>query len=241
VVPLFLLDLTRPEEAIEPKSIIATALVALAVVQVVTMSMVYRVLPTPAPLKPAITRLHRWEGRILLAGAVFVAVICIINWGPQTDTTRRLVHTVFGIGILVLLAAKLAIVRMPNGARYIPMVGLGLFCALVVAWSTSAYSYFFEDAKGYTGTEAASATVRITDASAPGVFEPASVSIKRGQVVEWIHESNRSHTVSGNGFVSGLSGMQRGAVFKFKFDQAGSFAYECSFHPSMTGTVVVTD
>ena len=34
--------------------------------------------------------------------------------------------------------------------------------------------------------------------------------------------------------------MKQGDTYKFTFDKAGNFAYKCTIHPNMTGTVEVT-
>lgn len=70
-------------------------------------------------------------------------------------------------------------------------------------------------------------------------FDPATVTIKVGETVTWTNQDSPTHTVVGdnNEFKSG--NLATGATFSFKFDTAGTYAYHCSIHPSMTGTVIV--
>jgi plastocyanin len=70
-------------------------------------------------------------------------------------------------------------------------------------------------------------------------FDPATVTIKAGESVTWTNQDPMNHTVvADNGeFKSG--DLATGATFSFTFDKAGIYAYHCSIHPSMTGTVVV--
>jgi plastocyanin len=70
-------------------------------------------------------------------------------------------------------------------------------------------------------------------------FDPATVTIKVGETVNWTNQDSPNHTVVGdnNEFKSGA--LATGATFSFKFETAGTYAYHCSIHPSMTGTVVV--
>ncbi len=70
-------------------------------------------------------------------------------------------------------------------------------------------------------------------------FDPATVTIKVGETVTWTNQDSATHTVVGdnNEFKSG--DLANGATFSFKFDAAGTYAYHCSIHPSMKGTVVV--
>jgi plastocyanin len=143
---------------------------------------------------------------------------------------------------VVLLITKVAVVRyLPNLSRFIPFLGTGLLASLIAIWFLTAYWYWFSDGSAYTGSEAASAVVKIVDAQGvPGRFQPGDVTIKAGQVVQWDQESAGVHTVSGQGFDSGPNGLSQGQNFKFQFQRAGTFNYVCNFHPSMRGTVTVS-
>ena len=70
-------------------------------------------------------------------------------------------------------------------------------------------------------------------------FSPASITVKVGDSVTWTNNDSTTHTVTAddNSFSSG--DLAPGATFSFTFPKAGTYAYHCSIHPSMTGTVVV--
>lgn len=68
-------------------------------------------------------------------------------------------------------------------------------------------------------------------------FTPAEVSVKVGDEVIWTWNEPVTHKVKGDGFESPE---QSSGVFTHKFEKAGSFAYTCAIHSSMTGTVKVT-
>jgi plastocyanin len=87
---------------------------------------------------------------------------------------------------------------------------------------------------GDGGTDApARAAVSIGD----DFFRPGNVSIATGGTVTWTHTGSAPHTVTGNGFDSGmLTGGQR---FSKRFAKAGTYRYLCSYHSGMTGTVTV--
>lgn len=71
-------------------------------------------------------------------------------------------------------------------------------------------------------------------------FDPQTVTIAAGTTVTWTNTGNATHTAtstSGNVFDSKT--LRNGQTFSFKFDQAGTFAYRCEIHPSMTGTITV--
>lgn len=70
-------------------------------------------------------------------------------------------------------------------------------------------------------------------------FGPASLTVSAGDTVTWSNNDAVAHTVtaSDGSFDSGT--VAPGETFTFTFPAAGSFDYVCSFHPNMTGTVVV--
>ena len=86
-----------------------------------------------------------------------------------------------------------------------------------------------------TGSASANeATVGIADFT----FTPASVNIPVGGSVVWTNNDKQQHTATSAGnFDAGA--IQPGTSTTVAFDKAGSFTYICSFHPFMTGTVVV--
>ena len=70
-------------------------------------------------------------------------------------------------------------------------------------------------------------------------FNPERVSIKTGETVTWQWDDGTvPHDVSGEGFKSEI---QEEGTFEHTFDEAGVFEYKCTVHPTMTGTVEVTD
>jgi plastocyanin len=69
-------------------------------------------------------------------------------------------------------------------------------------------------------------------------FKPASVQIKRGDVVLWAFEDGTvKHSVSGPGFTSPIETTGNYAV---TFSSPGVFPYHDRLHPQMKGKVVVT-
>jgi plastocyanin len=69
-------------------------------------------------------------------------------------------------------------------------------------------------------------------------FSPASITVAPGTIVKWINNTQAPHTVTGASFGSAI--IAPGGTYTFTFNSAGSFAYHCSIHPYMTGTVKVT-
>jgi plastocyanin len=70
-------------------------------------------------------------------------------------------------------------------------------------------------------------------------FSPATLKARVGQQVTWTNRQNVAHTVTANAGTFNHP-MPSGATFSFTFTTAGTFAYHCTIHPSMRGTIVVS-
>ena len=71
-------------------------------------------------------------------------------------------------------------------------------------------------------------------------FQPATVTIQVGDTVTWTNLDGAAHTATDTGPQALFDGvMDNGESFSYTFTQAGTFNYFCTFHPEMTGTVVV--
>lgn len=68
-------------------------------------------------------------------------------------------------------------------------------------------------------------------------FQPASITIKKGDTVTWTHPGPASHTVKFDDSESPI--LKNGAQYSKTFNSAGTFNYECGVHPYMKGTVIV--
>jgi len=69
-------------------------------------------------------------------------------------------------------------------------------------------------------------------------FAPAAISVTAGDTVTWTNHDNFSHSVRIEGGEPLV--MKPGEQVSHTFGAAGTFRYDCSFHPqNMKGTVVV--
>lgn len=70
-------------------------------------------------------------------------------------------------------------------------------------------------------------------------FSPTEREIIAGEPIQWINNDNVPHVIvaDDNSFQSPT--LQAGESFVFLFVQTGTFAYHCSIHPSMKGTIIV--
>lgn len=71
-------------------------------------------------------------------------------------------------------------------------------------------------------------------------FQPATVTIQVGDTVTWTNLDGAAHTATDTGSQALFDGvMDNGESFSYTFTQAGTFNYFCTFHPEMTGSVIV--
>jgi Copper binding proteins, plastocyanin/azurin family len=71
-------------------------------------------------------------------------------------------------------------------------------------------------------------------------FVPASLKIAVGTTVTWTNQDSTAHTVTSDTGAWPDSGqLATGKSFSFTFNKAGTFAYHCAIHRSMTATIVV--
>lgn len=72
-------------------------------------------------------------------------------------------------------------------------------------------------------------------------FSPSAITVKKGTTVTWINKDSSAHTVTADdkSFDSGT--IAAGKSYTHSFDTVGTFAYHCSIHTSMKGSVIVTN
>jgi plastocyanin len=90
-----------------------------------------------------------------------------------------------------------------------------------------------------TGSPAAVSKITITNYA----FSPSNITVTKGTTVTWTNKDAVAHTVTEtdgkNGPKSG--DLNQNQTYSFTFNQVGTFKYDCSLHPYMTGTVTVTE
>jgi plastocyanin len=73
-------------------------------------------------------------------------------------------------------------------------------------------------------------------------FSPAILTIKTGTTVTWTNQDGAPHQVAsdpGTPVAFSSDSLANGASFQFTFTQPGTYAYYCTIHPSMKGTIIV--
>jgi plastocyanin len=69
-------------------------------------------------------------------------------------------------------------------------------------------------------------------------FEPASLELSGGDVVVWTNEDIVPHTATAAGTFDSQS-LTSKREWRYTAAKAGEYAYGCTFHPTMKGTLTV--
>jgi plastocyanin len=70
-------------------------------------------------------------------------------------------------------------------------------------------------------------------------FHPATVTVNVGDTVTWTNNDGVSHTATADGGSFDTGTIGNGSSASETFNTAGTFAYHCTIHPTMQGSVVV--
>jgi len=70
-------------------------------------------------------------------------------------------------------------------------------------------------------------------------FNPQKLAVKAGTTVTWTNKDDIPHAVAAVGKEFKSKVLDTDKSFSFTFTTPGSYTYFCSFHPHMTGTIMV--
>lgn len=70
-------------------------------------------------------------------------------------------------------------------------------------------------------------------------FDPPTLQVAAGTTVTWTNNDSSPHTVTADDGSFDSGNLDPGQSFTFTFDQGGTFAYHCSYHPNMQASIVV--
>jgi plastocyanin len=71
-------------------------------------------------------------------------------------------------------------------------------------------------------------------------FDPAQITVAAGGSITFVDAGKEAHTATADDGSFDAGTINPGESKTVRFGEAGTFAYHCSLHPWMTGTVVVT-
>ena len=139
--------------------------------------------------------------------------------------------------------------------RLLILASIAAGALLLAACSTSADSdstttTVFVATTTTTAAATTTTTATTTSTAPPGddgsvlienfFFGPNDISISVGDTVTWTNDQGSTgHTTTSDDGIWGSSVLSAGDTFEHTFDEAGTFAYFCSIHPSMTASITV--
>ena len=71
-------------------------------------------------------------------------------------------------------------------------------------------------------------------------FAPPTLAITTGTTVTWTNKDQIAHTATADDQSFDSGNLNTGQTWSFTFNQPGTFAYTCTYHPYMKGTITVT-
>ena len=123
-------------------------------------------------------------------------------------------------------------------ASVMKMLTRGLFLSAIAAGALIAGVINFAAADGQSPAPAPAASpyvVRMKDFA----FSPSTIKVPVGATVRWKNDDSVAHTVTSSSKSFDSGNLESGHSFTFTFTKSGSYPYVCTYHPDMTGTVVV--
>jgi plastocyanin len=70
-------------------------------------------------------------------------------------------------------------------------------------------------------------------------FGPKSAHVRAGDTVTFVNDDDETHTVTANDGTFDSKGLAEKATFSHVFTKPGTYAYHCTIHTTMKGSIVV--
>ena len=70
-------------------------------------------------------------------------------------------------------------------------------------------------------------------------FSPKELKVAPGATVRWTNKDSAAHTATAKNPAFDSGSLSQGQNYSYKFAQAGTYEYACTFHANMTATVIV--
>lgn len=116
----------------------------------------------------------------------------------------------------------------------------GFFLSAIAAGALIAAGARFAAADGQAGQPPAPAPTPVIVVIKDFSFSPATLTVPVGSSVTWQNKDSVAHTATANGKSFDSGNLEGGKSFTYTFTKPGTYDYVCSYHSSMTATVVVT-
>lgn len=71
------------------------------------------------------------------------------------------------------------------------------------------------------------------------LYEPEDLTVAAGSTVTWVNQDDAPHTATADDRSFDTESLSKGNEGEVTFDEPGTYAYFCEFHPFMKATVEV--
>lgn len=132
-----------PDISLAQKSVLATIILALALVQLALISTARGwVVKLPPKIRGRARVAHHVGGYTGLVLLAIISYYCVFVYG-SSGTTRSLAHAILGAAAMVLVLSKVAVAHAFKALfRGMPLLGGLLAGSIAGAWATSSLWYF---------------------------------------------------------------------------------------------------
>ena len=79
----------------------------------------------------------------------------------------------------------------------------------------------------------------VADATRGRAYRPERLVVEPSTTVRWVERDTRLHTVTADDNSFGSNFLRTGQTYTVRFNKHGTYAYDCTIHPLMTGEVIV--
>jgi plastocyanin len=129
-----------------------------------------------------------------------------------------------------------------NGSKNRFVLGITLlFAILMISGSCNKSSYNnMIGMTGGTGGTGGSSGPGANEVFIQGMaFNPSTITVTAGTTITWTNKDAVSHTVTSSTALFNSGSIGANGTYSFTFATAGTYAYYCAIHPSMTASVTV--
>ncbi|GAB2559710.1 cupredoxin domain-containing protein [Rhodanobacter koreensis] len=120
----------------------------------------------------------------------------------------------------------------PHASRWHPgaLLVMGALCCVIVAWPAAMAASVSASRKVHTQQ------IEIRNFA----FVPATLTVPAGTRVVWTNQDEEPHVITSAGSLFASSkGLDTSDSYAVTFSKPGTYAYYCSIHPMMVGTIIV--
>ena len=131
------------------------------------------------------------------------------------------------------------------GSKSRAIVGVTLlFGLLTISNSCSKSSTYNTPTANNTGNNTGSTGGTVPGANEVWIqnmaFNPSTISVSAGTTITFTNKDAIGHTVTSDSGLFDSGTVATNGTYQYTFSTAGTYAYHCKIHPSMTASVTVT-